>query len=420
MLSGNSNDGLFDLEASKSDIQGMFALILGLSPTGLYVLRELGRYGIPCGGVSEGLQCGKASRFLNVRPAIEYTGDPQALITRLNDIGATRGQRGLLIPSSDTFIDFIANNRTALATNFDFHDCYTRSSVDLILDKGRFLQKCQEAKVASPGYLEVAASQLPSAVGSLSFPLIIKPALIHQVKDFMAGRKVFIANDRSEFDTLVSKIPTNAETSWLVQEIIAGPESNIVLFSGYRDRQGKVHQAFTARKLRQYPPGFGSASLVRSENLPEVKEAAERLLEVLNFHGIAGIEMKVDSRDGALKIIEMNPRPSLWFAASTAAGRRAPLAAFCDMSGKEMPEDVPQKDGLIWRYALKDMYSAYWYKRRGSDFVLPPPNIGKALDVPSSRKVGAVFAPDDRAPAFRELQNFASKAWRRLAKPKAV
>lgn len=393
----------------------MFAMVLGLSPTGLYVLRELGRAGVACGGVAEGLQCGEASRFLTVGKALQAGDDDAALVAELAGIARARGETGLIIPTSDRFIDFVADNREALAEHFVFQDSYTRERVAEIVDKARFLQRCAEADVPAPGFFDVAHDELAGLAGRARFPLIVKPSLIHHVKDFMAGRKVLIARDADDYAQIVREVPQTDATRWLVQEIIAGPESNILLFSGYRDRAGTVHQAFTARKLRQYPPGFGSASLVRSETAPAMREAAERLLAALDFHGIAGVEMKTDARDGELKIIEVNPRPSLWFALGTAAGRRASLAAFRDMAGEMPPPDTPQQDGHVWRYRFKDVYSANWYRRRGAGFVLPPPEIGDALRVPSEQMMGAVHAADDPGPSLREWQNYAVKGVRRLS-----
>ena len=107
-----------------------------------------------------------------------------------------------------------------------------------------------------------------------------------------------------------------------MQEIISGPESNITLWCGYIDAAGSVRQSFTARKLRQYPPGFGSASLVESEVCRETSETAERFLVKAGYRGIAAAEFKRHPKTGELKIIEVNPRPSLWFSVSTKSGVR--------------------------------------------------------------------------------------------------
>ena len=142
----------------------------------------------------------------------------------------------------------------------------------------------------------------------------------------MAGRKVFIAKNAEEFRRVAAAACCGGR--WLVQEIIPGPESAITVFGGYIAKDGGVRQAFTGRKLRQYPPGFGSASLARSEKLEETRRLSEGFLSAAGFRGIASAEFKYDERDGKLKIIEVNPRPALWFALSHHAGKRIALAAF--------------------------------------------------------------------------------------------
>ena len=57
-----------------------FAVVLGLSPTGLYAVRELGRAGVPVFGASRSPQCGNASRFLT---ASFVHADPSVILEHL-------------------------------------------------------------------------------------------------------------------------------------------------------------------------------------------------------------------------------------------------------------------------------------------------------------------------------------------------
>ena len=197
-----------------------------------------------------------------------------------------------------------------------------------------------------------------------------------------------------------------------MQEIIPGPESAITLFGGYVDRSSQPRQVFSARKLRQYPPGFGSASLVSSERCADTEEKTLAFLEQIGFQGVCGAEFKRDPRDGVLKIIEINPRPTLWFQISHDAGKQIVAALLADLSRDKMPDEQPQNAAVLWRYALKDAFSALFYLRGPREFVLPKPEVRPAA--PASKRSWPVFAFDDPRPALYEPLGYLRKLVERL------
>ncbi len=393
-----------------------FAVILGLSPTGLYAVRELGRAGIPIAGVAEGVQCGARSKFLTIHPVISADESDGSIVERLVSLARLRQAKGVLIPASDRFIELVVSHRDRLSECYEFQASYSPQAYQSIVDKARLLDLCRAHDLDYPMYYECDRNRLGTLDDDLQFPIIVKPALIHRVKAFMAGRKVLIARTRSEFTDIRAGLP-DADTTWLVQEIVPGPESNITLYCAYFDRLGQPHHAFTARKLRQYVPGFGSASLVLSADLEETRELSEFILQKVGFQGIVGTEFKRDPRDGKLKMIEINPRPTLWFGVSYAAGKRISLAAFRDLTNQPMPPDQKQQDGVLWRYFWKDLYSSSFYKWKRGSFVLPAPEIGEVLSAKVTMKMGPVFDWSDMAPVYGELSNYARKLITRLSGP---
>ncbi|MFK7891731.1 MAG: ATP-grasp domain-containing protein [Granulosicoccus sp.] len=239
---------------------------------------------------------------------------------------------------------------------------------------------------------------------------MIKPARIQDVKHLMKGQKGWIVHEQSEFDHTMSQIPIEAGML-LMQEIVPGPESNIMLWCGFIDSTGEVLQRFTARKLRQYPAGFGSASLVQSETCTETSEAAEGLLKRLGYQGIAAAEFKKDPVTHELKIIEINPRASLWFSISTAAGIPLIGTAVAEATGTAMPAMIKQIDGVRWRYGLKDVSSKIFYIRR-PDFVLPAPDVNRSGR--AKKRADVVWTWNDPMPVVGELVSFILKGASRV------
>jgi predicted ATP-grasp superfamily ATP-dependent carboligase len=233
--------------------------------------------------------------------------------------------------------------------------------------------------------------------------------LIHRARSYLRGRKVLLARTAGEYRAHVDAMPERLG-AWLIQEIIPGPESAITLFGGYIARDGKPRQAFTGRKLRQYPSGFGSASLVTSQPCAETLDLTLAFLDRIGFQGICGAEYKRDPRDGRLKIIEINPRPTLWFQATHDAGRRIVEAAWRDMAGMPPLPEPAQRTDVRWRYLLKDLASARFYRRTG-DFIFPAPDIGAASG--AATRSWPVFDAGDPMPALVEPFGFVRKALER-------
>jgi predicted ATP-grasp superfamily ATP-dependent carboligase len=258
---------------------------------------------------------------------------------------------------------------------------------------------------------ELANVQEWDQLDDIPYPCILKPALIHLAKPYMKGKKLFIVDSRDDLQALVKRLPPETG-SWLVQEVIPGEESRITLMAGYTGTRDVANDAFTARKLRQYPPGFGSASRVISETCDETRSISEALMHAIGFIGVYGAEFKRDPRDGILKIIEINPRPALWFYLSHAAGKQLVERAYCELVGLPLPERNKQRDGIVWQYALKDFVSSMFYRFRSKEFILGAPDQSRGGAVRG--RCWPVFSLTDPMPFFAELGVYLIKYFRRL------
>lgn len=383
------------------------AVVLGLSPTGLHVVRALGSAGVEVHGVAEGRQVGAFSRYLT---SVIDQADGQHLLEELVALARSSTARPVLIPTSDQHIEFLMRHAEMLAGHFTFQPSYADGIAGKVMVKESFYALCEQHGVNYPRLVSSDAAGLVQATQALHFPLMVKPSEIHLAKEEMRGSKGWIVRDAEELAAIVPDIPAAVGTL-LAQEIVPGPESEITLCCAWMDGEGQAHQAFTARKLRQYPPGFGSASLVQSHDEPQSLAIFTRLLAAIGYRGIAAGEFKRHPETGELSIIEINVRPSLWFSVSQAAGRPVVLDAYRNMAGLAPLTARPQRHGVRWRYALKDLASALFYRRRGN-FILPPPEIdvcGKATAM-----VYPVHQADDPRPARREVWLLARKAFDRL------
>ena len=112
------------------------AIVLGLSPTGLYAVRELGRAGIPVLGVAAQDQAGAWSRHLTHSDRKIIAADPSRRLAQLLALADRHPERPVLIPCSDQDIAFVTEHADTLKTGFRFQQYYMNGSAQ----QGRFLR----------------------------------------------------------------------------------------------------------------------------------------------------------------------------------------------------------------------------------------------------------------------------------------
>jgi predicted ATP-grasp superfamily ATP-dependent carboligase len=98
----------------------------------------------------------------------------------------------------------------------------------------------------------------------------------------------------------------------------------------------------------------------------EIADLSVDLLRRLEYRGVAGTEFKWDARDETWKLIEINPRPTLWFALPPAAGVDVIWDAYCDLVGRPNEIHVNRQDDRIrWQLLVRDLVSGWYFLRRG-------------------------------------------------------
>jgi predicted ATP-grasp superfamily ATP-dependent carboligase len=118
--------------------------------------------------------------------------------------------------------------------------------------------------------------------------------------------------------------------------------------------QGKVRATFMHRRIREYPVTGGPSTTAESVYDPELKALGLRLLEALNWHGVAMVEFKKDSRDGGFTLLEINPKFWGSLGLAIASGVDFPyLAARMAVEGDVEPVS-DYRVGVRFRWPLPD------------------------------------------------------------------
>lgn len=386
------------------------AVICGASATGLGVGRDLGRRGVSVVFADyEAFRPGYVSRFVSKDEPGIIAASEADLIEKLRELGHRQALKPVLFQTTDQMVLTVAQHREELEKHFRIADSTRSGIADAVTDKKSFYELCVKHGVVSPR--TVFPENLDDALkvkSDFDFPVIIKPIHGHLWRERLKGRKLLTAATPDEFEQIVRKFADNIQ-ELMIQELIPGPESNLWVGGLYlRQSDGEPGAIFTGRKLRQHPPGFGSASLADACQNDAVVKLSVNFLQEIGYRGVCGTEFKFDERDSQYKMVEVNPRQTLWFALIDAAGIPLNHYAYCDLAGLPLPKVGSLREGTKWILFEKDLITSIGYILKGKL------GLFRWLGSYRSIRVHAVMSMSDRRPMFSILRTYAVRIWSRF------
>ncbi len=371
-------------------------IVCGASPTGLAVVRALGSRGVRV-HVAD-YQGDRPAFFSRYRTGEAVTGaTDRAVIDGIIELARREPQPPVAIATSDAFVLALVEHQARLAPHVRLSPSTTSGLAAAITDKRDFHELCEKAGIVTPRTSFPAnLDELLDEIRTFQFPLILKPILGHLWRERLRGQKLLEIASPGELHQALRDIGDDVG-GLMVQELIPGAEAEIWVAAMYRGMEGQHSRCFVGRKLRQYPPRFGSASFAESRMEPEVARLSWEFLDAVDYRGICGTEFKRDPRDGQLKMIEVNPRPTLWFHLALAAGVDVLHAAYADLAGLAPEPEPRQVDGTRWCFLEKDLLTwPHHLKTRDVPF-------GSLLSALSPRNHGAVASTSDMRPLFSSV-----------------
>lgn len=386
------------------------AVVLGLGQNGLATVRSLGRLGIPVIGIDRNVkQMTARTRYCQ---KIQLSGpiDGEELISVLVDLGKRLPQRGVLFPSGDGALYNLSENRERLEAYYHF-SFPAKEIVKLTLDKKKFYRFAAEHDIAIPiSYFPEGVDDCRRIAEAIVYPCLIKP---YQPslgwRQHFPDHKLFRVNDAAEllrcYENVFKVCP-----DLIVQEIIPGRESNLSFSLTYFDSNGRPLGMFTGRKIRQYPPNFGTSSLAESHLDEDIAEKTIAILTGMRYTGYGSIEFKWDPRTCEFKAIEVTARTWFPHGIATACGLNLLQMAYCDLVGLPVPADDGFAEGVKWIHEDRDLRSALQQMRSGDL------GVGEWLKSYRGRRTYALAALDDPGPAMNFLGRLIAIPWQRAVK----
>jgi predicted ATP-grasp superfamily ATP-dependent carboligase len=379
------------------------AVVLGLGQNGLATVRALARVGVPVIAIDDDLkQPGARTRYARKISCKGFSSEGTALVDCLTTLAGQIGQKAVILPSGDINLTVVSEHRERLAEHFHLA-LPGRQVLRRILDKKAFYRFAQEhgLPIADTWFIE-DADEMRRIAGTIRYPSLIKPYQPNAAWRRAFDTRLFIANSPAELVSLYERLAA-VHPDLLVQEYIPGGDGDLCWGVTYLSRDGEPAALWTGRKLRQYPRGFGTATLAESRWQPEVAKETLRALRALGHTGYGVVEFKRDSRDGVLRITEVTGGRT-WFPHGlvTRSGINLPHIWYCDVLG--LPSPRPKvvngfQDGIRWIHEERDLKTVwlYFFGREGF-------GVREWLGSYRGRRTYAYSAWDDPGPSLEAVR----------------
>jgi D-aspartate ligase len=329
---------------------------------GLAVVRSLGRLGVPVYTVHETRATPAFfSRYCKRRFVWDLHRAPaEESLGFLTDLGERIGRRSLLIAMSDLGAMFVADHAHQLSKWFVFPKQQSRL-VHSLCSKREMYYLARRWNVPTPHTaFPQSRADVTDYLTAAQFPILLKP--INPKQNPWPIRLVHTEHELFEYYDAVEDPST---PNVMLQEYIPGGDEYTWTFNGYFDQQGECCVAFTGRKLRNYPPYFGMASLGICIHNEHVARTTVDFMKAIGYRGPLDLGYRYDARDGLYKVNDINPRIGGMFRLFVGAnGMDVARALYQDMTGQEILP-ATTVEGRKWIVEDCDWISALRYYRDG-------------------------------------------------------
>jgi predicted ATP-grasp superfamily ATP-dependent carboligase len=345
------------------------AVIAGAYQTGVLGVRCLKRRGIDavcfdCNPSQPGFKSAHGRALLCPDP----DKNSSAWLDFMIALARKSEKKPVLIPSSDQFVSAIAKQSNSLKDWFIL-------SPGIAL-QGLLAEKQTQYELASKHGFPMPRTRFVHSLdevvefaGEAIFPCLMKPIHVREWRRLpsnhpLFGKKVSIGRTRQ--DLIESyRLASAANPNGILQEIIKGRDTAKRVYLSCYDSEGKRIANAMFKEYRCDPMGFGPATITEPVVDPEVDEVCHRFLRSIGYVGICEIEMKWDSRDGRVKLIEANPRLSGGGDAAPYAGVDLCWIHYLDLIGEHVQPVKPTGNDFRHVVLRADAEVALLYWKEG-------------------------------------------------------
>ncbi len=260
----------------------------------------------------------KYSRIVHFTCVPDIDKDSVMLDTLHRFADAHIGDRMVLFGCTDDYVAMIIRNREELS---DFVIPYPpKEMLATVSKKAEFYEMCDKFGIPHPDTVVLtekttADALTPEKLG-FSYPIIVKPSssVDYWKHSFNGMKKVYTADFPERAAEIVNEIYSSGYPEKIIlQEFIAGGDSQMRVFTCFSDEHGKVRAMCLGHTMLEEhtPKGLGNHAAIVTEpvsSLP-IADKIKDMLEALGYTGFSNFDIKL--REGTkddFRVFEINLR----------------------------------------------------------------------------------------------------------------
>lgn len=270
----------------------------------------------------------------------------------------------VLITGADTTTEWLAQNRASIPEVLRTFEGPDSAHLDLI-GKETAYAIAKAAGVAVPWTRTVdTVEALEAAAGDAPYPCVLKPVLSHVFRAKFGEERVFLVHDAAEA-LRAGTAPLEAGVAMMISEYVPGGDGDVEEAIVVRAPDGSYPVRFGCKKIRQYPRGFGAASICMEAPIHDSMELAEAVLDQAGFTGVVGVETKRHAETGRVYFIEANVRLPTQWGLGDAAGAQASQRTAATLAGESLGPQPPLNHGVRLVFPELEVPAALGMLRNG-------------------------------------------------------
>lgn len=260
----------------------------------------------------------KYSRIVHFTCVPDIDTDSVMLDTLHRFADAHIGDRIVLFGCTDDYVAMIIRNREELS---DFVIPYPpKEMLTTVSKKAEFYEMCDKFGIPHPDTVVLTDKTTADALSpeklGFSYPIIVKPSssVDYWKHSFNGMKKVYTADSPERAAEIVNEIYSSGYPEKIIlQEFIAGGDSQMRVFTCFSDEHGKVRAMCLGHTMLEEhtPKGLGNHAAIVTEpvsSLP-IADKIKDMLEALGYTGFSNFDIKL--REGTkddFRVFEINLR----------------------------------------------------------------------------------------------------------------
>ena len=266
----------------------------------------------------------------------------------------------LIVPMGDTSVAYLSEHQKQIESRYQTKCAVVDKAIhSIVADKGKFMAFCKENIFPHPLTATLTETTLETAAQEVGFPSLIKPD--HSV----GARGITRVHSLKELQSQFLRVSQEYGPCTL-QEYIDNPDYyyNVMM---YRDAKGDT-TSVVIKIVRKYPVEAGSSSCCISVENSELTTICQKVMDKLNWVGMADFDVLQRKDTFEYKIIEVNPRVPASLRAAYVSGINFPQIIVQDALVNKYQQDE-YKPGKVLRYLGIDLL---WFLKSSNRFNSSP------------------------------------------------